>query len=215
MIVSHRHRFIFFAVPRTATHAVRTALAPELGPDDWQQQALFEDRRLPIPALAARRHGHLSVQDVMGHLDETAWRDYCKFAFVRNPFDRFVSAAFMLFRGDPTFGPNATDRLKAALDRPRFRQRVLIRPQAEQLADASGAIAMDVLGRYETLDRDFAAICRRLGLPAVNLERRNRTTHDRYQRYYDDELRERVAAFYAADIAAFGYRFDSAAGSRN
>ena len=28
MIVSHRHRFVFFAVPRTGTHAVRTALQP-------------------------------------------------------------------------------------------------------------------------------------------------------------------------------------------
>ena len=29
MIVSHRHRFIFFAVPRTGSHAVRAALQPE------------------------------------------------------------------------------------------------------------------------------------------------------------------------------------------
>ena len=28
MIVSHRHRFIFFAVPRTGSHAVRVALQP-------------------------------------------------------------------------------------------------------------------------------------------------------------------------------------------
>ena len=28
MIVSHRHRFVFFAAPRTGAHAVRAALQP-------------------------------------------------------------------------------------------------------------------------------------------------------------------------------------------
>ena len=30
MIISHAHRFIFFAVPRTGTHALRAALQPHL-----------------------------------------------------------------------------------------------------------------------------------------------------------------------------------------
>ena len=49
MIVSHRHRFVFFAVPRTATHAVRAALADTLGPKDWRQEALTERVALPVP----------------------------------------------------------------------------------------------------------------------------------------------------------------------
>lgn len=40
MIVSHRHRFVFFAVPRTGSHAVHAALRPLLGPEDWEQEGL-------------------------------------------------------------------------------------------------------------------------------------------------------------------------------
>ena len=42
MIVSHRHRSIFFALPHTGTHAIRAALRPFLGSDDWEQEGLME-----------------------------------------------------------------------------------------------------------------------------------------------------------------------------
>lgn len=51
VIISLARRFIFFAVPKTGTQAVRQALSVHLGPDDWQQHGLYGQARLPIPAL--------------------------------------------------------------------------------------------------------------------------------------------------------------------
>ena len=48
LIVSHEHKYIFFAVPKTATHTVREALRAHLGADDWEQQVLFGEQFLPI-----------------------------------------------------------------------------------------------------------------------------------------------------------------------
>ena len=91
MIVSHLHRFIFVAVPKTGTHSVRQALRAHMGPDDMEQARLFVEKQFPIPELARLGHGHLSFQDVRPHLGEAAFAGYFKFAFVRNPFDRFIS----------------------------------------------------------------------------------------------------------------------------
>ncbi len=207
MIVSHAHRFVFVAVPRTATHAVRRALEPHLDAGDWQQKNLHGVSRLPIPALAAQRHGHLSVAEARRHLPERLWRDYFKFAFVRNPFERFVSACFFLHRGQAEFARAPTLHMKRALARRPFRRRVLIRPQHSLLATDAGAIGVDYVGRFETLEASLAEIVALIGLPAASLEKTNASAHTGYAAYYDAELQRAVADFYSDDLAAFGYRF--------
>ena len=112
MIVSHKHRFIFFAVPRTATHTLRRALAPHLGADDWEQENLFTAKRLPISTLAAKKNGHISAIEIRPHLSDDIWNSYFKFAFVRNPFDRFISACFFLNRNNPAFAPMAIPSMR-------------------------------------------------------------------------------------------------------
>ena len=52
MIVSHRYKFVFIAVPRTGSHAIRAALQPDLGPDDWQQDSPRTGRSTAARATA-------------------------------------------------------------------------------------------------------------------------------------------------------------------
>ncbi len=47
VIVSHRHRFIFAAVPKTGTHSVRQALREQMGDEDVEQVGLFVNKRFP------------------------------------------------------------------------------------------------------------------------------------------------------------------------
>lgn len=204
MIVSHRHRFIFFAVPRTGTHAIRTALAPLLGDDDWQQQSLTEVVRSPVPDLARIGHGHISLRQAQAFLPAET-RDYFKFAFVRNPHDRFVSACAMLNKRNPGYRGAETAFMKRALAFARFRQRILIRPQVEMLAASNGSIGMDFVGRFETLQESFAEACRRIGIAAVDLEHSNASAHGVYTTYYDDELLARITDLYRRDFDEFGY----------
>lgn len=210
MIVSHAHRFMFFAVPRTGTHAIRRALAPHLHAGDWTQQNLHAPTRLPIPALAAREHGHLGVAEVRAQMPAEIWRTYLKFAVVRNPFDRFVSACFFLHRRRAEFTRAPTAHMKRALSHAPFRRRVLIRPQRELLADTDGSLGVDFVGRFETLATSMREICGRIGLPTLRLDRVNAAERGDYAAYYDAELEGLVADFYREDLAAFDYRFETA-----
>ena len=211
MIISHAHRFIFFAVPKTGTQSIRQALGPHLAEGDWQQHALFGQARLPIAELAARGHGHLSVCDVAPLLPTEVWSTYFKFAFVRNPFERFVSAYVFLFRNSISLDHSPeelNEDMKAALHRRRFRQRVLIQPQSQLLEDREGKLAVDFIGRYENLEAEFEDVCQRLGIQA-SLPRTNPSEHVHFSRYYDPELRSMVADFYARDLQNFGYSYSS------
>ena len=209
MIISHKHKFIFFAVPKTATHAIRQALRDNVVEDDWEQQTLFGKQYLPIAELANLGHGHISVRQLLPHLPDDTWNSYFKFGFVRNPYDRFVSTCFFLNRENPEFRKSAVKFMKNALNVERFRQRMLVKPQNQQLVDDDGNIALDTVGRYENLQESYDEICTRIGIPTTELGRKNPSSHDAYSEYYDEELKDRVASYYADDLRIFSYDFDS------
>lgn len=206
MIVSFRHGFVFVAVPRTGTHAVRTALGPHLGAEDWRQQALHGRAALPVPELAAVGHGHLTIAQVAPHLPAAFRERALTFAFVREPLDRFVSACAFLFRGDADFARDPVRRVHTALRFPRFRNRVLLRPQWTFLCDRSGALAVDFVGRHERFAADLASVCTRLGLPPLAPERRNESPRAHVEALgRDPTIRGAVERLYARDRSLFGY----------
>ena len=209
MIVSHRHQFIFAAVPKTGTHAVRQALREQMGEGDLEQVGLFVDRRFPWEELAGIRHGHLSLRQVRPHLGEAAFGAYVKFAFVRNPFDRFVSyCAFMLRDGD-VFQRRPRDVMRHFLFQQPPEQHILFQPQASLLADEDGkTLLTDQFGRVEEMQASYDSLCARIGIAARPLDRVNASTHGDYRLYYDKQLIDGVAARYAQDIELFGYSFE-------
>lgn len=207
MIISHRHKFIFFAVPKTATHTVREALRQHCGPDDWEQQVLFGEQFMPIPQIARLGHGHISAQEIRPHLEPGVWESYFKFAFVRNPFDRFVSTCFFLNRGNPGFADGAVAFMKDRLPRQQFRQRVLVRPQYRQICTPDSQVALDFVGQYENLQESYDTICDRVGIPTTQLARKNSTQHSNYNSYYDDDLQQLVGEYYKDDLRIFSYNF--------
>jgi hypothetical protein len=207
VIVSHAKKFIFFAVPKTGTHAVRELLSTHKGPEDWEQQILFGKQFLPIPEIAKIQHGHISVQQIVPYLDTSIWQDYFKFAIVRNPFDRFISICFFLNRKNPLFLETPLQWMKSAIKVQRFRERVLVKPQYQQLIDAQGNIAMDYVGRYEVLQDSIDEICQRLQVETTQLQKRNTSEHKQYREYYDEELKSAVEIFYQEDLTRFNYAY--------
>jgi hypothetical protein len=207
MIISHKHRYIFFAVPKTGTHAVRQALRVQMGEDDLEQVGLFVNKRFPFPEFADIQHGHISTRQIRPVLGDELVDGYAKFAFVRNPFDRFVSYCAFMSRGSDVFDTQPLRYMKWVVREQKPVGHILYQPQHAMLTDAQGRLELDIVGRNETMQASYDAICARLGMPGAELERVNASRHRPWQEYYDQELVGLVSALYARDLELFDYRF--------
>lgn len=181
---------------------------------DWEQQMLFGKTELPIPDLASLGHGHISLSQLRQFWPGNAVREYFKFAFVRNPYDRFISTYFFLRRSvrEPM---NDLDKMKMMLSSPRLNCRVLMVPQYRLLVNDKGECGMDFTGKFEQLQSEYDKICSHLGLSSSNLEKKNASDHGMYKTSFDLELWEMVTEFYRQDFEFFDYKiepFDASAG---
>jgi hypothetical protein len=206
MIISFQHKFVFVAVPKTGTHAVRQALRAHLGPDDIEQVGLFVQKRFPIPELAAIQHGHVSLQQLRPHLPAEQFSSFFKFAFVRNPFDRFVSYCSFMTRFQGEFLARPQRVMAHFLQNPP-RQHVLFWPQHSFIASPDGKLLTDYVGRVEEMQQSYDEIARRIGIPSSELGRVNASKRNDYRSYYTPPLVNGVAKLYARDLELFGYEF--------
>jgi len=206
MILSAQHGFIFVAIPKTGTHAVRQALRENLGPEDIEQVGLFETKRFPMPELARLGHGHLSLEQVRPFLKPDVFDGYFKFAFVRNPFDRFISYCAFCTRDEGAFETDPKKVMWEFIDYPPMGH-LLFQPQHTFLVDKAGNLLTDALGRVETMQQSYDEIAKRIGIPSRALDRVNATTRGDYRDYYDQALVDAVAKIYSRDLELFGYEF--------
>jgi len=206
-ILSHRHRLIFIAIPKVASHSIRFALRPELGETDEEQVSLFVRKRIARPPFTAQAHGHQLAREVRDALGPAAWADYFSFAVVRNPWERFVSCVAFMMRHNGAFERDPQGAMHRVLANPQHQSTVHYRPQADFVTDEAGAIMVSQVCRAEHLQGDFDAVCDRVGNPQLRLETRNASAHRPYMDYYSATLREAVATRYREDIERFGYRF--------
>jgi len=207
VIISHRHRFVFFAVPKTGTHSVRRALRPHLGPEDQEQVGLFEKKQFSFHDLAHFKSGHVSVRQIAPILGPERMAGYFKFAFVRNPYDRFVSFSAFMGRESGQFQRSPGEFMKYLLTEHVKTNPLLMRPQIEFLGDAEGRIAMDFVGRCEDMQAGYDQACARIGIETAPLDQVNSSVRSDYRGYYDKELIELVATLYRRDLELFGYQF--------
>ncbi len=139
------------------------------------------------------------------------------FAFVRNPWDRLVSAYEYLKNGG-ICPLDAEDYLNLFSKYENFKEMVLnweevffdqihFKSQSDWICDNDGNIIVDFVGKFENLQQDFDIVCDRMQIPRKKLPHTNKTNHKHYTKYYNDEIREIVAKKYARDIEYFGYKF--------
>ena len=81
MRISHKHKFIFFAPPKTASSSVRKSLNPF---SDIRSCGVDEEDEFYYHVKPTKLKIYFKNQN-------WNWKNYYKFAFVRNPWSRLVS----------------------------------------------------------------------------------------------------------------------------
>ena len=149
---------------------------------------------------------------------------YFKFAFVRNPWDRLLSAYTFLKSGGWDESDRRTARFLAPfstfeefVERWVTERTVLTHihfvPQYRFVCEPfSARMAVDFVGRYEHLERDFAVVRERLKLDAaIELPHHNqgaaKSVRD-FRDCYTTRTREIVARVYRRDVELFDYAFE-------
>lgn len=171
--------------------------------------------------FGCRGGGHLPITAYRLALSRREFRDFFKFTFVRNPWDRVHSAYRFLKAGglvpeDAARAeriiapfPDFDAFVRGFIDGGDVWDAVHFRPQYSFVClTGRSAPAVDFVGRYERLDADYRHVCARLGVKA-QLERLNPTEVEGidYREAYSDATAEIVARVYARDVELFGYRF--------
>ena len=207
MIISESRKFIFVAIPKTGTHSVRRELRPHMGENDLEQVRLFEKKQFPIPELARLGHGHISLAQLRPFLEPAKFESFFKFAFVRNPFDRFVSYCAFMTRESGEFESDPKRVMRHILAAPGPRRHIHFQPQCSFITAPDGSLLTDFVGRVEQMQSSFDEICDRIGVARSKLEKANESKRSDYREYYDAQLIEGVAKLYARDLELFGYEF--------
>ncbi len=205
MIISHKYKFIFIAIPKTGTHAIRFAVRPYMSESDMEQVGLFIEKKLPFDEIARIKHGHIKAKEIKPFLSEEIWNTYFKFAIVRNPLDRFVSYCAFMNRSNPDFLLNPSPYLYNAILNKNNHKHILFIPQSEFVNDNNNKLMVDYIGRQESLQASFDHVCAVTGMPTRQLEVINNSEHKPYNEYLDNELTEKIKTFYKDDFGNFKY----------
>ena len=187
LAINHEHRFVWYRVAKVATRTVLSYLEEHQVPLD------VRTRRMRYPTVL--------------------FEDYTKFAFVRNPMDRFVSAW-----KDKVVAANYFGFDSEAHARMQSVEAFAAWTAAHDLSDLAEAdqhlalqsrlvdlTQVDHLGRLETFDEDFARIMAAIGLPGTPLARLNASNRSSGGAAPSDELRAIVGGIYRRDFEILGY----------
>lgn len=212
--IFNSQKVVYIPIPKVACTSIKIALmSSEAG------HANSHDEYMNI---------HTSTAHYMVHSIASYQRDYFKFAFVRNPFDRLVSCykdkvkRKIQHNGRYHFDTHYNNTLIRHLFGDAFRHDMSFREFAELVAKVPdfladghfksqysvlcrrGAKLPDFIGKFEHLEEDWQVMADQHGFPQLSI--RNRTEQDDWRSYYTSrEIIETVAKRYSKDIDSFGY----------
>ncbi len=210
-MISHKHKCIFLHIPKAAGTSIERFLR-STDPD--------------IPEKVLRKRGFSRFLN--DHLD------YYIFSFVRNPYDRFVSAWKW---GELKFSKEGDLPFYKKSRAIPFEEYVLLTtdldyrsnhielwseydeyhtlPQFEFFPNLNGGhyftdkinsdFICDFIGRFENINEDFNKVCLNIGVKELKLPHAYNSKTFKQPLEWTDELKEKVYNYYKKDFELFNY----------
>lgn len=185
IIVSEKHRFIYMKPCRTGGTSILRKVLEQMPLETFHYK---DDRGRFLKWLEM--------------VTDDALADYQIFSFVRNPWDRAVSIARYF---DIPIAEFASVHRRLIAGDQNLRQHSL---PCHCYTHVKGIPFVDMIGRFEQLERDFRDICKSLDIsPPDRLPHANASERTHYTDYFDCETQSLVQDIYQQDVELFNYRF--------
>ena len=200
MIISHKHKFIYFKAKKVAGTSTEILLSDLVDKEDIVTPITNGDSSTHQPRNYKGFRNHTIPKYIKNKIGESKFNSYYKFITIRNPFDRVVSWYWW----------ENINKVKA-----NFKDFVLsngcngLASFSDWLFIGKNCIVDDYI-RYENLEDDTDRIFGKwfdddIVYPTAKSSQRKEKKH--YTKYYDEETKQIVAEKYAKDIEYFGYKF--------
>jgi len=224
MIVNHKYKFIFLKTRKTAGTSIEIALSQYCGVDDILTRIHKESEPLrkklgfrgpqnyDVPLRfynkldwlqlffsqkRKRFRNHSKAQYIRENINEEIWNSYFKFCFERNPFDKAISRYYWS-TSEPR--PGIYEYLSST------GIKYLTNWDIYTIDDQ---VAVDFIGRYESLADDLAVVTKKIGIPGTlklpKAKSGYRKSREHYSHVLDAQSRARIELVCAKEIMALDY----------
>ena len=229
MIISHKHKFIFIKTRKTAGTSIEIALSRICGKDDIitpisQKDELYrqelgyqgpQNYKIPFKKYSkldwyrfiryqkrANYYNHISASEIRSYIGESVWKEYYKFSFDRNPYDKVVSL-YYYYGGDKRY--ETFDRFIKLGDFNDLR--------SYELYSIRGQIILDGLFKFEEMNESIEIINKKLGLengriklPTKKTKKVLREVKD-YKELINENVKQLIDISMAREIKKLNYKF--------
>jgi len=222
MPIDIENKIAFIHIPKTGGTSIETMLMIN------KERHFFSPFPLPNLIPSNKTPQHFTYLELKQNLPILFLNNAHKFAFVRNPWDRFVSEYSWRKqryqnlshrrKKNLFYSQNDLETLEAfvrVLELPKENRECgklgfngHLETQLSFIVDETGTQVMDFIGRFETFEQDIQYIISHCKLNFTNVPHLQRSHRRKdYRFYYSNYTRSAVESFYNEDIDAFGYKF--------
>jgi hypothetical protein len=209
MFLSFKKKFIFFHIYKTGGTSIYKSLDRYIDKPNILLKKLAKAGNNQFYKEILNdilNNGHVNAIDAKDNLPPKIFKNYFKFAFVRNPWDIQVSLYYYTLKNQKHFQHKMVKDMGSFDKYIEWRVNNEVRLQKDFLY-SNDTLLVDFVGKIENIEEDFKIICKKLNIDDVKLLHKNKSNHKKYHSHYNDRTRKMIEEAYKEDIKIFNYKY--------
>ena len=220
MVISHKYKFIYIRVRKTASSSMQVALSRICGPldiiskldgiEEHKSGIKNKNNWCYIPSRKPVFYNHIPafrIKEMISHMNPNIWNNYFKFCFERNPWDKAISTFWW---NRPEAKVTEREKLNEFIMHPMFPTFSDWRLYTDEKKEK---VIVDKVFKYEEMNESFRYLEKLLNIPEkITMPEKRykggvRKTYHNYKEVLTKKERERIGKVFHKEIMEFGYDY--------
>jgi len=212
LVISDKYKYIFFHLPKNAGVSISSYLIAQ----EFKLR-LKKNINYLTPYIFGKKNNfyisrenkfynfnsHITCFDFFELVSEKLFKNYFKFAVVRNPFDRAVSRYEYSKKIEPFF-KNFSFEEFLIFD---LKNNLHVLKQYEFCTNDKKKLVLDKIIKFENLNKDFDYVTNMLFKKNHNIKHLNKTKRNKYREYFNLNSIKLIEKNLFKDLEYFNYDF--------